>query len=80
VSVSNPWSEATDEELANAANSGLAGQGAVVEITRRLMVAIQNLDRATTKLSKWLIAFTIALVVLTGVLVLLTVALVFGAN
>ena len=68
--MKRPWAEWTDEELANEAQEGLRGQGAVVEITRRLTVAVQKLDHATTILSRWLLVCTVALVVLTVILVL----------
>lgn len=62
--MKKPWSEWTDEELADEAQTGQRGQGAVVEASRRLRAAIQRLDRLTTTLAKWLLAFTLVLVAL----------------
>jgi hypothetical protein len=37
-----PWAEWTADELANDADTGTRGQGAVVEASRRLIVATQS--------------------------------------
>lgn len=34
--MAKDWKSKSDEELANEANSGMAGQGAVVEMSRRM--------------------------------------------
>jgi hypothetical protein len=67
--MTDKWQNLDDEKLANVADQGLRGQGAVVESMRRLKVALHREERAI----KWL---TVILVVLTVVLVVLTVFLV----
>jgi hypothetical protein len=61
--------DATFPELAAEADNGRRGQGAVVEVIGRLKLAIENLDDSTTRLSRWLVFYTIVLVILTAVLV-----------
>ena len=63
------WEKLNDKELADAAQLGLQGQGAVVEAMARLRRELVKQQRATN----W---FTVALVVLTVVLVALTIVLV----
>ena len=63
------WQNLTDDELAERANQGLSGQGAIAESMRRLREALHREERAI----KWL---TIVLVVLTVILVVLTIYLV----
>ncbi len=50
-----PWSEQTDEELANHANTGMGGQGAIVEALRRHRVELVKQQRATNLLT-WALA------------------------
>ena len=64
-----PWVDWTDEELANEAQTGIRGQGAVVEATRRLRVS-------TEKYSWALIFLTVILIFLTGAILWLTCVLV----
>ena len=61
------------DKLADAANSGLSGQGAVVEAGRRMVAAIERADKTASKLSQhiyWLniviVACTVIMTVLTG--------------
>jgi hypothetical protein len=60
--MTEPWESRTDDELADNAQSGLQGQGAVVEAMRRLR-------GSNEKLTHWLIGLTVVLIVLTVVLV-----------
>jgi len=62
----------TDEELAAEADASMRGQGALVESMRRL-------GASTEIQSWWLVFFTVALAVLTGVLAGLTVVLALAA-
>jgi len=68
--------QASDEELSIAADTGLSGQGAVVEMMSRLKSTIKKLDTSTTKYSKMLLRATMILVffalvqIIMGVLVL----------
>ena len=55
------WKNRTEKELADAAQSGLQGQGALVEMMRRL-------KKSTTRLTWVLIVLTIILIILTAVL------------
>jgi hypothetical protein len=71
--MNKSWTEWTDDELASEAQAGLRGQGAVVETSRRLIIAIRKLDDSATRLSRWLVALTVVLVILTAVLVVLTI-------
>jgi len=64
------WTEATDEELVKHAQDGMQGQGAVVEAMRRLRVSTESLKVSTEKYSRWLVALTVILTVLTVVLVI----------
>ena len=66
------WEDWTEDELASHAESGFGGQGAIVEITRRLMRSIQRLDRSTKILTGFMVAFTAAIFILTLILVLRT--------
>ena len=56
-----PWSKWTDEELADEAQRGQSGQGAIVETTRRLRVS-------TERYSGLLLWLTVILIVLTIIL------------
>ena len=59
--LTEPWKSRTDDELADNAQSGLQGQGAMVEAMRRLR-------ESNEKLTRLLIGLTVVLVVLTVVL------------
>ena len=67
--MSNNWQDITDKELADYAEAGLHGQGAVVKSMRRLKVALHREERAIRRL-------TTILVILTAILVILTVFIV----
>lgn len=58
-----------DEELAEQADNGLRGQGALVEMMSRLRKSLVDLDNATTRYSQILVWLTIILVILTLTLV-----------
>ncbi len=45
-------SDLTDEELSDVADTGLRGQGAVVEMMSRLSRSIQSMDKTTSHYSK----------------------------
>jgi len=71
------WEAADWQWLRAEAEVGRRGQGAVVEASRRLSVAIDAQDRSATKLGNriwwlnfWLLIFTIVICGLTAVLVL----------
>ena len=49
--MAEQWANKTDEELAQEANRGLSGQGAVVEMTRRLRDSNLAAKEATTRLT-----------------------------
>ena len=63
--------ELTDEELSELADTGLRGQGAVVEMMSRLKLSIEKLDKTTSYYSKVLIYLTIALVIISLVQIVL---------
>ena len=65
--MSNNWREKTDDELAQDAYRGDTSQGAVVEMMRRLKDALEEQQKAAekiTKLTKVLVWFTAALILL----------------
>lgn len=45
------WAEKTDNDLADEANRGVSGQGAIVEALRRHRGKVEALDRAATRLA-----------------------------
>ena len=49
--MAEDWADKTDQELAEEANRGLSGQGAVVEMTRRLRDSNLAAEKATTRLT-----------------------------
>lgn len=49
--MAKQWADKTDEELAQEADLGLSGQGAVVEMTRRLRDSNLVAAKATTGLA-----------------------------
>ncbi len=69
------WRQMTDDQLAQRADDGLRGQGPVIESTRRLPETLHQEEVAIKRLTKWLVAMTGALVLMTLVLVYLTVRL-----
>ena len=58
------WEEWSDKDLADEAQSGVRGQGAVVEAMRRLREAIVKQQQSTNRLTIWLIVLTVVLLVL----------------
>lgn len=65
------WKDWTPDELANDADTGTRGQGAVVEASRRLMVATQSAGDCASvqtaeviKLTRALRIYTIALAIM----------------
>jgi len=58
----------SDEELADQADVGLRGQGALVEMMSRLKTSIDKLEKSTTLYSKWLVGLTLILTLLTLIL------------
>lgn len=59
--MNDPFRQMTDYDLANEAQSGLRGQGAVVESMRRLREAIAQSEGSTTRLNTSILRYTIAL-------------------
>ena len=57
----------TDEQLVESAERGLSGQGAVVEIMRRLKDSIESLNTTSTNLNRQMIFLTWAILILTAV-------------
>jgi CHASE3 domain sensor protein len=57
----------TDQQLVESADQGLRGQGAVVEIMRRLKDSIENLNTTSAKLNQHMIFLTWAILILTAV-------------
>jgi hypothetical protein len=66
------FQKATDPELVIEAQTGERGQGANVEMMRRLRNATENLDASTTRYSKILVWLTIIIGVLTALQLVLT--------
>jgi len=67
------FQKATDAELVTEAQTGTRGQGANVEMMRRLRNALENFDASTTRYSKILMWLTIVIGVLTAAQLVLTV-------
>ena len=65
--------EKTDQQLAERADDGLKGQGAVVDMMSRLKDSIESLNTTTTKLNCVMIWLTVAILLLTAVSVIVTV-------
>ena len=59
------FDKATDKALADEAQTGLRGQGAVVEMMRRLKDSVDKLNQSTTKLNRRLLWVTVAILILT---------------
>ena len=62
--MASKWEELSDNELADAANRGLGGQGAVVESNRRLRVELVKQQESTNRLTWALVWFTLVLLIL----------------
>lgn len=65
------FKRAKDNELVDEAQTGLRGQGAVVEAMNRLKNSVVKQSESTNKLNKRLLHFTIAIFALTALQVLL---------
>jgi len=59
MNSTRPWKDWSDEELAVEAQTGLRGQGAVVESLRRHREALIEESRSATRLSWVMLALTI---------------------
>ncbi len=70
--MSKDWQQMSDDDLVNEADTGLRGQGAPVEMMRRLRNALVDQLESTTRLTKRITWLTYVLVVLTVVIVGLT--------
>lgn len=57
--MAKPWKDRTDEELADEAQVGFRGQGAIVEIARRLREELVRQQRATNWLTIALVFFAV---------------------
>ena len=57
-----------DEELAIEADTGLRGQGSVVEMMRRLKEAVLSLDRTSTNQQEKMLSLTRWIMILTWVM------------
>jgi len=67
------WENSTDEQLAKEADAGLRGQGPVVIMMGRLRDELVKQQKSTNRLTKVILWCTVALVILTGVLVFVAV-------
>ena len=67
------WEQKTDEQLAQEADDGLKGQGAVVTTMCRLRDALVKQQKSTNCLTWVILGCTVVLVILTGVLVFVAV-------
>jgi hypothetical protein len=67
--MSSKWEALDDEELANFANGGLTGQGAVVWAMRRLRISNEKLTQQIIRLTRMLVGFTIVIMILTAILI-----------
>jgi hypothetical protein len=60
-----PWKDWTDDELADAAQQGMYGQGAQVEAMRRLRTTIEVFSDSSDRYSRRMLWLTIVLLLLT---------------
>ena len=67
------WQNWDEEALANEAQLGLRGQGAVVEMMRRLKDTTAKLERATTKQQTIMIWLTVAILFFTVVMIAIAI-------
>ncbi len=75
----NEWQKKTDDELVDEAQTGLRGQGAAVEMTRRLRDSLVKQLKATNRLTKWIRVLTFSLLVITAVIAWLTAVVAWKA-
>jgi hypothetical protein len=71
--VENKWQGQKWEELASEAQTGLRGQGAVVEAMRRLTDRLDAFSKSSDIYAKGMLRLTITTLWLTIVMVLLTI-------
>jgi len=71
--MNKPWTDWTDAELADEAQTGLRGQGAVVETLRRHREALVKQQESTNRLQRTTNLLTWALIVFALVTVTLMV-------
>ncbi len=83
--MSIDWQERTEAELADSANSAMQGQGAIIEMMRRLTAAItahaettNDLNKSTNTLIKGLWIILAALLIATAILVGIALRLYIG--
>ena len=67
--MSMDWPDQTDKQLADEAQTGLRGQGAVVEANCRLRNSIEAMRRSTDRYSGVMVFLTVVLTILTALLV-----------
>jgi hypothetical protein len=67
--MSMNWPDQTDQQLADEAQTGLRGQGAIVESNRRLRNSINAMRRSTDRYSGVMVFLTVILTILTALLV-----------
>lgn len=65
-SSEQPWRDWSDDELADAADNGMRGQGAVVESLRRHREALIGQQASATRLSWIMLALTIVGILVAG--------------
>ena len=68
-----PTNGKTDQELVNSADEGLKGQGAIVDMMKRLKDSIESLNATSTKLNHRMIYLTWTILILTAVSVIVAV-------
>jgi hypothetical protein len=78
--MADQWQRKEDDELIREAQIGLSGQGAVVEMMRRLRDSLLRQQQATDRLSKWMLWLTIATVMLAIVEAIAAVLQIYGAR
>jgi hypothetical protein len=63
--MTNPWTDLPDDQLAKIAQDGLQGQGAPVEAMRRLRIAIERASSESDKYSRRMYWLTVVVTLLT---------------
>ena len=71
--MENPWEKLTEKQLADGANTGLQGQGHVVEAMRRLRESNKEQQGTTNVLTGWIMGLTAAIAAFTVVNIVLVV-------
>lgn len=75
-----PTNGKTDQALVNSADEGLKGQGAIVEMMKRLKDSIESLNATSTKLNRRMICLTWVILGLTAVSVIVAVLQYYISN